>query len=114
MNPQTVTEWEEYIEKLAGPALWSKAIAAKSQKFVDALLSEGMGMESIHLIMIYFVRQCARTGMKVPGGGAFDLVAMAEVDPVAREGRRVDPFTVKQMANQVPEEDFLEETWFSL
>ena len=81
----TLDEWQDYISQLAGKPLRSKVLAANSQEFVNQLLDEGFDLDYVGAIMLLFVRQMAATGMSIPGGGAFDLIEMADLDPKARE-----------------------------
>jgi len=86
-RPQTVADWGAYIKTLAGEPLYSQAVAANSQTFARELIAEGtLKMGDVEQIMKSFVRQLRATGTKVPGGGAWDLLTMAQTDPVARKG----------------------------
>ena len=110
--PTTIQEWETYIRQLAGPALRSKAIAANTQCFVAALKADGMTMGDINQVMVMFVRQMAVTGIAIPGGGVFDMPAMAELDPIVqRDAGTVDPRRVAEMVANPPPEVDLEDVW---
>lgn len=109
-----IQDWESYIGALAGQPLWSKAIAANTIAFSDALRADGLTMLEVKQVMLLFVRQLVATGMKVPEGGAFDLVGMAEIDEIARRGATIDPQVVAQMAANPPPDEDLEDVWFNL
>lgn len=89
-RPKTVAEWSAYISTLAGETLFSQATAANSQSFASMLRGEGLDMGAVEEIMLLFVRQCRRTGVKVPHGGPWDLVTMALTDPEARDAVPMD------------------------
>lgn len=101
-------EWKDYIGKLAGKPLWSKAIAANTQTFVDSLRAEGMPMDDIYQIIVTFMRQIVATGGMLPGGGVYDLRGMAEIDPICMNGVVFDEATVEYMIANPP----LENDWF--
>jgi len=85
MTPQTLPEWEQYVQTLAGRALRSKAIAVNSQKFLDMMRTqEGFSVSDVRAIITLFVRQLVATGQKIPEGGAYNLVLLARTDDVAR------------------------------
>ena len=104
MNPQTLPEWEAYIQQLAGDPLRSKAINANSQAFTDMLLEEGFLMAEVKTILTYFVRQLVATGQALPGKGAFDLYEIAQNDSVASVGMLLDDTEVEEMAGNPPPE----------
>jgi len=85
-GPQNLPEWEDYISGLTGKDLFSQTVAANTQGFGRRLVAEGLTMQHVERIMLLFVRQLRATGTKVPGGGAWDLLNMAQTDPVARKG----------------------------
>ena len=104
-------EWKDYIGKLAGQPLWSKTIAANTQTFIDSLRAEGMSMDDIYQIILTFMRQIVATGGILPGGGAYDLRGMAEIDTICMKGVVFDDQTIEfMMANPPP--DNLEPDWF--
>ena len=57
MTPHTVPEWETYIGGLSGPDLASKARAANSLAFVQALQEEGFPPEGIRGIFLLWARR---------------------------------------------------------
>jgi len=79
MNPNTLQDWQAYIDGLSGMPLWSKAVAANSQAFVDTLIEEGFGMSDVQEILTMFARQLRATGQKLPTTGAFDLVELSRM-----------------------------------
>ena len=104
MKPGNLPDWETYIKRLAGPALWSKVVAANTQKFVDTLLADKFSMQGVQTIMVYFARQLIQTGQKIPAGGAFDLMDIARRNPLCRDCL---PFTgdqVQGMIDRLPPE----------
>jgi hypothetical protein len=107
---KTLHDWEIYIQALAGPTLRSKAIAANTQRFVNALKADGMSMSGVYQVISRFVIQMQITGMAIPSGGIYDMPGMAEIDTTER--KVLDPETRAVMiANPPPEED-LENVWF--
>lgn len=108
---KTLHDWEVYIRQLAGPALRSKAIAANTQTFVDALRSDGTPMSEVAQVIRLFVLQMATTGEMIPMGGVYDLVGIAETDPMVMDSKRIDPATVAQMVANPPLEADLEDVW---
>jgi hypothetical protein len=109
---KTLQDWEAYIRQLAGPALWSKAIAANTQTFVTALRADGMPMADVAMVIRMFVRQMSVTGLLVPMGGVYDMPGIAETDPVCMSAPKLDPATVAQMAATTPvDDDGLEVMW---
>lgn len=100
-NPVTLEEWQAHIRQLKGTALWSKAAGANSPAFVSALEQEGYTMREITLLFTELARQFIVTGQKIPEGGLYDLVALAE----APEIRKAPRLTEKQVeAIQPPTE----------
>lgn len=91
MRPTNLTEWQQYIRGLGADKLYSRAIAANTHTFARALVEEGATMGNVEQILLYFVRQLRAMGVKVPEGGAFDLVTMALVDTEARKGITYSP-----------------------
>lgn len=85
-KPTTIEEWADYIEELGDSVLYSQAVAANSHQFAKTLVAEGLTMQHVEEIMLLFVRRLRAMGIKVPGGGVWDLVNMALTDPVARRG----------------------------
>jgi len=85
--PTSMAEWDSYVKGLAGEELFSKTIAANTQAFADSLRKDGHTMADFQRILLMFVRQCIAADVRLPLGGAFDLAAMAQQDPVARRGK---------------------------
>jgi hypothetical protein len=106
MAPQSLPEWEQYVQTLAGSALRSKAIAVNSQQFMDMMrIQEGFSVVDVRQIILYFVRQLVATGQKIPEGGAYDMLRLARTDDVARTMPVLSEQAVQDMiARQVPEE----------
>ena len=102
--PATLPEWEAYVKQLAGESLRSKGINANTQDFADVLLGEGFSMKEVKTIITYFVRQFVATGQLLPSGGAFDLYALAQADPIASAGLLLDDLAVGELAANPPEE----------
>lgn len=84
MTLKTLEEWEVYVSRLYGQQLWSKAVNANTQAFVDRMLADGWDLMDVQDIVLFFVRQCCLTGQKIPEGGAFDMIGMSRRDPLAR------------------------------
>ena len=66
MMPQTLDEWAEYIGNLSGEELWSKAIAANTLEFVQALQEEGFAGTEIAQILYLMGRQFMETDQLMP------------------------------------------------
>ena len=84
MQPTTLPAWEAYISELSGQALWSQAVNANTQEFIEVMLDEGMSMPDIQQMLLYFVRQICLTEGRIPEDGAFDLYAMSRQDAMCR------------------------------
>ena len=104
MKPQTLTEWELYIKRLAGEPLRSKVIQANTQRFASLLQKEGMTLQDVERILLFFVRQLIAVGMMLPAGGAYDLEMMALTDSVAQRGMTFSVEQAEALAQQVPDE----------
>ena len=99
MNPQSLPEWGQYVQTLAGSALRSKAIAVNSQRFLDLYRDQdGFTTGDVRQIILYFVRQLVATGQKIPEGGAYDMVKLARLDDVARTSPILPELAVRAMA----------------
>lgn len=85
-RPHNLTEWSAYIQGLSSLALYSQAIAANTHGFTRMLVAEGASTGDVEQILLLFVRRLRALGVRVPAGGAFDLVTMALVDEEARKG----------------------------
>lgn len=90
-RPSNLAEWSEYIQGLSGTALYSQVIAANTHSFTRMLVAEGATTADVEQVLLRFVRRLRALGVKVPEGGAFDLVTMALVDEVARKGQTHSP-----------------------
>ena len=100
-GPQTLSEWAEYIGGLAGQELFSQAVAFNTQDFARQLVAEGATMQEVEQIALLFVRQLKATGTKVPGaGGAWDMLNMAQTDPVARRGATMSEGEAQTLESQ--------------
>ena len=75
-------DWAEYVQSLAGKPLWSKAVNCNTQSFATDMLRRGNSLDEVQEILLYFARQMKAVGMKIPEGGAYDLVSLALVDPI--------------------------------
>jgi hypothetical protein len=80
----SLKDWAEYAQSLAGMPLWSKTINCNTQSFASDMLKRGNSMSDVEEILLYFTRQLKAVGMKIPEGGAYDLVQMALCDPICR------------------------------
>lgn len=105
MEPQLFSEWTAYVKSLAGMNLRSKAIAINTQKFMDLMKSkEDFTTNQVKQIILLFVRQLVATGQKIPEGGAYDLVELARLDPIARVTPIMGEFEVQQLISRQVEE----------
>lgn len=85
MNPDypvTVSAWEAYTLGLNRESLWRQGRAINSRAFIRTLMAEGFSLEDVRQIMLYFTRAMVISEMKLPEDGPFDLIQMAEQDPL--------------------------------
>lgn len=76
-SPATLEEWQSYIQTLEGSDLRSKAIAANSRGFLDALQQDGFLPQESTAILRMFAGRLIQTNQEPPGGGYveyFDLI----------------------------------------
>jgi len=71
--PETLAEWQDYIDGLSGADLWSKANNANTQLFADILLAEGFTMTEVEQIVTMFAERLLTDDQKLPETGAFDM-----------------------------------------
>ena len=76
-NPETMSEWMEYIATLGPDEITSKARAANSQKFASILLDEGFTMADFKTIVEAFARKCIDLNV-YPPMGYLDLPMIAK------------------------------------
>jgi hypothetical protein len=101
----TIEEWQDYIGKLAGGSLRSKVLAANTQPFVRMMRDEGFDIDFIESILLAFVRQLVLTDQIVPDDdGAFDLVDMADTDPVCAKTIPMSPDQIQRLIDNPPDE----------
>ena len=105
MNPQTLSEWELYVKRMAGDTLRSKAIQVNTQRFATMMQGEGYSMSDVEQIVLYFVRQMTAVRMQLPADGAYDLERLARTDPVAKRGITMTEEQADLLAQAVPVED---------
>lgn len=104
-HPRTLEDWDIYIKTLSGEDLFSKTLAANTQTFADMLREEGLTMADFQKIVLMFVRQSVAFDVRLPLGGALNLKAMAQTDPVARKGANLSPeMTVQTPSVNVPDD----------
>ena len=85
--PTTVSAWEAYALGLSRQELWRQGRAVNSFAFVKKLMADGFTMEEVHDVATFFVRAMVRAEMKLPEEGAFDMVDMADRDPLLNAER---------------------------
>ena len=83
-EPQTLEEWEAYVNTIPAHELGELCEAANSFQFTEQLLAEGCPMDDIRTIILFFVRRMVELEIKLPEGGAFPLYDMMQSDPLAR------------------------------
>lgn len=66
-NPQTLAEWQGYINTLSGPPLLSKALAANQVAFVRMLEADGLTASEITGVLTAFARRLIVDEQAVPG-----------------------------------------------
>jgi hypothetical protein len=98
-QPQTLAEWAHYISGLSGQPLWSQTVAFNTHDFARQLVKEGATMGAVQEIALLFVRQLKATGTKVPADGAWDMLNIAQTDPIARRGPTMSEKTADAMAD---------------
>jgi len=104
-EPRTEDEWREYIAKLAGPALRSKAISANTMQFFDQLMGEGYDIAEVRQILVFFGLQMKSVDLHFPEGGAYDYRTL--VLEYTEDGGRVLELSEEQadqLAGHPPDE----------
>ena len=84
MSPVTLAEWQEYIGTLSGDELRSKAMAANSLSFMEALEAEGIARPVTMQILGLFAQRFVATGQEPPGrytGGLVDYGMLISTSP---------------------------------
>jgi hypothetical protein len=76
-TPRTLSQWRAYIDGLEGDALQDAASAANDISFVQVLEAEGYAPAQIHAIVHAFATRFLTRGVRPPGGGLYDLAALA-------------------------------------
>jgi len=66
MNPETLEEWQEYVNFLDEDELFQQATAAGSMKFMMKLSEEGASPEMITGIQKIFALRFAEAGLEPP------------------------------------------------
>tara|TARA_Y100000310_G_scaffold345749_1_gene469237 strand:+ start:5135 stop:5395 length:261 start_codon:yes stop_codon:yes gene_type:complete len=82
-GPVTIPEWESYIETLPREKLWSQCRAVNTFTFARTLITEGMTMGQLETVVKLFARRMVEMEIKLPEGGAFDLHALVQKDPLS-------------------------------
>jgi hypothetical protein len=67
-DPVTVEEWGQYIGRLSGAKLFSKAIAANTLNFVRMLQDDGFANDEITDVLLMFALQVRKAGLDLPNG----------------------------------------------
>lgn len=81
--PGSLAEWQQHIAALDEDALWEAARAANTASFVQQLQDEGATADDIHGVLILFARRLHALGLRPPGDGYLDLIALATLpDPL--------------------------------
>ena len=75
-HPRTPAEWRKYIEALRDDELWSKAVAANTAPFVQAMLKEGCLSDDLEGIFVCLAKRFQAAGQRPPADGWFDLNAL--------------------------------------
>lgn len=105
-KPMNLREWQSYIDRLAGEALWSKAVAANTERFIQTLRDEGFQMAEIEGIMTAFANQFAITGQSPPRTGAYRLSDLADENIIPMSDAEV--VALAQMADMQPEDELVD------
>jgi len=101
-RPTNMSEWAAYINSLSGHPLYSKAVAINCHEFARTLKKERFSMGDVEQIVVLFVRQLRATGTKVPTQRApWDMVGLAQTDPIARKGPTMSAESAELMALQM-------------
>jgi len=95
--PTSLEEWQAYISTMAPNALLSKATAVNTQRFADTIKENGFSLSDHQKIVLMFVRRCVALDIRLPLGGAYNMIKMARVDPVAQKGATMSPAEVEKM-----------------
>lgn len=67
-DPVTVEEWGQYIGRLSGAKLFSKAIAANTLNFVRMLQDDGFANDEITDVLLMFALRFGKIGLDLPNG----------------------------------------------
>ena len=81
--PVSISEWEQYIDDLDRGELRNQTINVNSYPFVQSLRGESFTMDEVQQVVRLFTRRMVQLEVPLPEGGAFDLVEIAEKDPLA-------------------------------
>ena len=73
MIPETLSEWQDYVDGLRGKSLWSKAVNANTQLFADILLAEGFTMSDFQQVVTMFAERLLADDQRLPETGAYDM-----------------------------------------
>lgn len=79
MNPQSIEEWDSYIEVLSDEDLWSQSVSANTESFAQELLHEGFSVMFVKRVVQLFAKQLASRNLKIPDGGAYDMHTLARL-----------------------------------
>jgi hypothetical protein len=77
-HPRTIDEWRLHIAELEGEDLRSKALAANTARFVQALSREGWSGDDIRTIFVLLAKRFVDTSQAAPSAGFFDLAALGK------------------------------------
>lgn len=80
-RPENMDEWAQHIAALSGQELRSKAIAANSYRFVQALQEEGVSAPDINNLFRLIAAQFVKTGQEPTSEGYVDYRRIVEEDP---------------------------------
>jgi len=88
-RPETIQEWEAYVDSLAGDTLRSQTAAVNSMAFMRTMKDEGHDAAHCQEILMVFIRQCRATGAGLPSTGMWDLSRLAAGDELSSLGAQM-------------------------
>ena len=96
-RPETIQEWEAYVDSLAGDTLRSQTAAVNSMAFMRTMKDEGHNADHCQEILMLFVRQCRMTSTGLPRNGMWDLSRLAIGDDLASLGAQMSEEEAEEM-----------------
>lgn len=109
-TPETMEEWLQYVAILTEDELYSKAIAANTQKFLGMLLEDGFTPQEVKSLMQGFARKFVDFNMQPPAG-LFDLETLGATAPSLPDPATIEWEPEPDNIDRFVEEMDLETDW---